>query len=141
MVLIRIMVVIRVAEVGVLAATAKYPSVLARSARLQIFATKKKQILWELSVMLSGCYKLACQRQPPNIPQCQRGARVCKFLRQKHCILQLQIFTTKTLFFTHFCNKNVFLQFLATTNCSFLQLHENKHFHGATVISDYLGVH
>ena len=31
---------IRVTEVGVLAATAKYPSVLARSARLQIFATK-----------------------------------------------------------------------------------------------------
>ena len=30
----------RVAEVGVLAETAKYPSMLARSARLQIFATK-----------------------------------------------------------------------------------------------------
>ena len=30
----------RVAEVGVLAATAKYPSVLARSTRLQFFATK-----------------------------------------------------------------------------------------------------
>ena len=28
------------AEVGVLAETAKYPSMLARSARLQIFATK-----------------------------------------------------------------------------------------------------
>ena len=63
------------------------------------------------------------------------------FRDKKHRILQLQIFATKTSFFTHFCNKNVFLQFLATTNCSFLQLHENKHFHGATVISDYLGVH
>ena len=30
----------RVAEVGVLAETAKYPSMLAQSARLQIFATK-----------------------------------------------------------------------------------------------------
>ena len=35
----------RVAEVGVLAETAKYPSMLARSARLQIFATKKHRIL------------------------------------------------------------------------------------------------
>ena len=35
-----ILVVTRVAEVGVLAETAKYPSMLARSARLQIFATK-----------------------------------------------------------------------------------------------------
>ena len=34
------LVTIRVAEVGVLAETAKYPSMLARSARLQIFATK-----------------------------------------------------------------------------------------------------
>ena len=33
-------VALRVAEVGVLAETAKYPSMLARSARLQIFATK-----------------------------------------------------------------------------------------------------
>ena len=33
------------AEVGVLAETAKYPSMLARSARLQIFATKKHRIL------------------------------------------------------------------------------------------------
>ena len=33
-------VLVRVAEVGVLAETAKYPSMLARSARLQIFATK-----------------------------------------------------------------------------------------------------
>ena len=35
-----VMVATRVAEVGVLAETAKYPSMLARSARLQIFATK-----------------------------------------------------------------------------------------------------
>ena len=35
----------RVAEVGVLAETAKYPSMLAQSARLQIFATKKHNIL------------------------------------------------------------------------------------------------
>ena len=37
------------AEVGVLAETAKYPSVLARSARLQIFATEKHRILqWQI---------------------------------------------------------------------------------------------
>ena len=30
------------------------------------------------------------------------------FRDKKHRILQLQIFATKTSFFTHFCNKNVF---------------------------------
>ena len=35
---------IRVAEVGVPAETAKYPSMLARSVRLQIFATIKHRI-------------------------------------------------------------------------------------------------
>ena len=34
------------------------------------------------------------------------------FRDKKHRILQLQIFATKTSFFTHFCNKNFFYNFL-----------------------------
>ena len=63
------------------------------------------------------------------------------FRDKKHRILQLQIFATKNVVFTHFCNKNIFFTNFATKNCSFLQLHENKHFPGATVISDDLGAH
>ena len=71
---------------------------LARSARLQIFATK--------NIVFYNC----------------------KFSRQKR---SFYIFLQQKRFFTNF----------ATKNCSFLQLHENKHFHGATVISDDLGAH
>ena len=44
-------------------------------------------------------------------PQCQRGARVCKFSRQKHRILQLQIFATKTSFLHIFATKTFFYKF------------------------------
>ena len=71
---------------------------LARSARLQIFATK--------NIVFYNC----------------------KFSRQKR---RFYTFLQQKPFFTNF----------ATKNCSFLQLHENKHFHGATVISDDLGAH
>ena len=81
-----------------LAATAKYPSMLARSARFQIFATKN-------TVFYNG-----------------------KFSRQKH------------RFYT-FLQQKRFLQILQQKTVVFLQLHENKHFHGATVISDDLGAH
>ena len=63
------------------------------------------------------------------------------FRDKKHRILQLQIFGTKTSFFYTFLQQKPFFTNFATKNCSFLQLHENKHFHGATVISDDLGAH
>ena len=56
------------------------------------------------------------------------GRAFANFCDKKHCIIQLQIFRTKTVVFE---TKNVF----------FLQLHENGHFHGATFISDDLSVH
>ena len=46
---------------------------------------------------------------------------ILQFLQQNHRFLQSQIFVT--------------------INVVFLQLHENRHFHGATFISDNLSVH
>ena len=63
------------------------------------------------------------------------------FRDKKHRILQLQNFATKTSFLHIFATKSSFFTNFATKNCSFLQLHETKHFHGATVISDDLGAH
>ena len=80
------------------AETAEYPSMLARSARFQIFATKN---------IVFYNYK---------------------FLQQKRC------------FYTFLQQKRFFTNF-ATKNCSFLQLHENKHFHGATHSSQMILVH
>ena len=40
---------------------------------------------WSMTVR-AGWQKLACQRRQLNIPQCQRGARICKFSRQKNTI-------------------------------------------------------
>ena len=54
----------RVAEVGVLAETAKYPSMLAQSARLQIFATKKHRIL-QLQFLQHKRHFYNCKRWQP----------------------------------------------------------------------------
>ena len=54
------LVMIRVSKVGVLAATAKYPSVLAPSARLQIFESKTSFLQVHIFVLCFQWWESAC---------------------------------------------------------------------------------
>ena len=82
-----------------------------------------------LKVRLLQLGVLAATAKYPLSASAERA--FANFRDKKHRILQLQIFATKkTLYFT--------ITNFATKYCSFLQLHENKHFHGAGVDSPAL---
>ena len=56
-----------------------------------------------LHCISSGCYKLACQRQPPNIPQCQCRSAHWQIFATKTSYFTIANFRDKNVVFTHFC--------------------------------------
>ena len=99
----------RVAEVGALAETAKYPSMLAQSARLQIFATKTSickyshtSRLWFFRSCVNRIHQLSIEFKISHlIIYCSWLGILCKW----------------DSFSKFFCNKIFFFPFLIPVDC------------------------